>query len=43
MTPSVKKLTNFRIDDDILEGLQLVKDRDGIPISEARKRCASGR
>jgi hypothetical protein len=37
MTP--KRLTNFRLDDELLEALQLVKDRDGIPISEQVRRA----
>ena len=39
MTPSMKKQTNMRIDPEILEGLQRVKERDGIPISEQVRRA----
>jgi uncharacterized protein (DUF4415 family) len=39
VTPSTKKQTNFRIDPDILEGLQEVKERDGIPLSEQMRRA----
>ncbi|MGH9348759.1 MAG: ribbon-helix-helix protein, CopG family [Vicinamibacterales bacterium] len=39
MTPSTRKQTNFRIDPDIMEGLQSVKERDGIPISEQLRRA----
>ena len=39
MTPSTKKQTNMRIDPDILEGLQRVKERDGVPISEQVRRA----
>ena len=34
-----KKQTGFRIERDILEGLQQVKVRDGIPISEQVRRA----
>jgi hypothetical protein len=37
MTP--RKLANFRLDDDLLEGLQTVKDRDGIPLTEQVRRA----
>jgi hypothetical protein len=30
---SPKELTAFRIDPDVMEGLRLVKDRDGMPLS----------
>lgn len=39
MTPSQKRQTAFRIEPEILEGLQAVKDRDGIPISEQVRRA----
>lgn len=39
MTPSTKKQTAFRIDPDILDGLQVVKERDGIPLSEQVRRA----
>jgi Ribbon-helix-helix domain len=34
-----KTATAFRIDEELLEGLRLVKDRDGIPISEQVRRA----
>jgi hypothetical protein len=39
MTPSDKKQTAFRIDPDILEGLQEIKVRVGIPLSEQVRRA----
>jgi len=39
VTPSQKKQTAFRIDPDILEGLQEVKTRDGVPLSEQVRRA----
>lgn len=39
MTPSDKKQTAFRIDPDILEGLQEIKRRVGIPLSEQVRRA----
>jgi hypothetical protein len=39
MTPSDKKQTAFRIEPEILDGLQRVKERDGIPISEQVRRA----
>ena len=39
MTPSAKKQSNFRIDEDIMRGLQEVKEHDGIPISEQVRRA----
>jgi hypothetical protein len=39
MTPSEKKQTAFRIEPEILDGLQLLKERDGIPISEQVRRA----
>ena len=34
-----RKLTNFRIDPDLAEGLKLVKERDGIPEGEQIRRA----
>ena len=39
MTPSHKKQTAFRIDPDILEGLQEIKVRVGIPLAEQVRRA----
>lgn len=39
MTPSEKKQTAFRIEPDILDGLQAIKERDGVPISEQVRRA----
>jgi hypothetical protein len=39
MTPSQKRQTAFRIEPEILAGLQEVKTRDGIPISEQVRRA----
>jgi hypothetical protein len=39
LTPSQKKQTAFRIDPEILEGLQVVKERDGVPLSEQVRRA----
>jgi predicted DNA-binding protein len=39
VTPSAKKQTAFRIEPEILEGLQAIKDRDGVPISEQVRRA----
>jgi hypothetical protein len=39
MSPSGKKQTAFRIDPDIIAGLQEVKTRVGIPISEQVRRA----
>jgi len=41
MTPSQKRQTAFRIEPEILRGLQDVKERDGIPISEQVRRALS--
>ena len=38
MTP-VKTQTAFRIDPEILDGLRLVKERDGMPFSEQVRRA----
>ena len=37
MTP--KKLTNFRIDSELLDALDRVRERDGIPVSEQVRRA----
>jgi hypothetical protein len=37
--PTTKKQAAFRIDPPILEGLQTVKERDGVPISEQVRRA----
>lgn len=34
-----RKLTAFRIDDDLLEGLQRVWERDGVAVSEQIRRA----
>jgi hypothetical protein len=34
-----KRLANFRLEDELLEGLSLVKDRDGIPLTEQVRRA----
>jgi hypothetical protein len=39
MAPSTKKQSNFRIDPEIMSGLQLVKEREGIPLSEQVRRA----
>ena len=39
MPPSAKKQTAFRIEAEILDGLQQVKDRDGVPVSEQVRRA----
>jgi hypothetical protein len=39
MTPSAKKQTAFRIEPEILSGLQTVKERDGVPVSEQVRRA----
>ena len=36
---SPKKVTTIRIDEDVVEGLQFVKDRDGVPVSEQVRRA----
>ena len=38
MTP-VGKVTTFRIDDDLLEAMEALKERDGIPLSEQMRRA----
>jgi len=39
MTPSQKKQTAFRLDAEIIAGLQAIKERDGIPLSEQVRRA----
>lgn len=39
MTPSKKKQTAFRIDAEIIAGLQAIKERDGVPLSEQVRRA----
>lgn len=34
-----KKLTNFRIDEELLAGLQQVRERDGVAVSEQVRRA----
>ena len=34
-----RKIATFRLDDDLLEGLKAVHDRDGIPPSEQARRA----
>jgi predicted DNA-binding protein len=34
-----KRLTNFRIDTDLLDRLQAIRERDGIPVSEQVRRA----
>jgi hypothetical protein len=34
-----RKIATFRLDDDLLEGLKLVQDRDGVPPSEQARRA----
>jgi len=38
MTPA-KRVTAFRIDDDLLESMQRLQERDGIPFSEQIRRA----
>ena len=38
MTP-VRKIATFRLDDDLLEGLKVVEQRDGVPPSEQARRA----
>lgn len=33
VTMSPKELTAFRIDPQVMEGLRLIKERDGVPLS----------
>jgi predicted DNA-binding protein len=39
MSPSAKRQTAFRIDPEIMDALQALKERDGIPISEQVRRA----
>jgi hypothetical protein len=39
VAPSRKKQTAFRIEPEILDGLQRVKARDGVPLSEQVRRA----
>ncbi len=39
MTPSEKRQTAFRIDDEIMEGLEMLKERDGISFAEQVRRA----
>jgi hypothetical protein len=34
-----RKIATFRLDDDLLEGLKAVQERDGIPPSEQARRA----
>jgi predicted transcriptional regulator len=38
MTPT-RKIATFRLDDDLLEGLKAVQERDGVPPSEQVRRA----
>lgn len=38
MTPQRRTVT-FRIDDELFDGLQMVWDRDGVPVSEQIRRA----
>lgn len=38
MTP-IRRTMTFRIDDDLFEGLHLVWERDGVPVSEQLRRA----
>ena len=37
VTPRIA--TTYRIDDDILEGLRFIRERDGVPVSEQVRRA----
>ncbi|MCG3774992.1 MAG: hypothetical protein JW395_1820 [Nitrospira sp.] len=39
MSPSTTKQTAFRLDPEILDGLLVVKERDGMPLSEQVRRA----
>lgn len=39
MTPSERRVTTFRIDDDLLDAMTALKHRDGIPYSEQIRRA----
>jgi len=34
-----RRVTTFRIDEDLLEGLRAVEERDGVPMSEQVRRA----
>jgi hypothetical protein len=34
-----RKMTAFRLDDDLIKAMEFVKDRDGVPISEQVRRA----
>lgn len=34
-----RKIATFRLDDDLLEGLKVVQERDGVPPSEQARRA----
>jgi hypothetical protein len=34
-----RKLANFRLDEELLEGLAFLKERDGIPLTEQVRRA----
>jgi hypothetical protein len=38
MTPA-RRVATFRIDDDLMEAMQRLQDRDGIPLSEQIRRA----
>jgi hypothetical protein len=38
MTP-VRRVATFRVDDDLLEAMQRLQDRDGMPLSEQIRRA----
>jgi uncharacterized protein (DUF4415 family) len=42
VTPSTRRVTTFRIDDDLLEAMEHLKVRDGIPYSEQIRRALRG-
>lgn len=37
--PSSLKMTSLRLDEDLLAGLQQVKERDGVPVTEQVRRA----
>ncbi len=39
VSPSEKKQSNFRIDSDVIEALNRIKERDGVPVSEQVRRA----
>ena len=34
-----RRITNFRIDEELLDALQRIKDRDGLPMAEQVRRA----